>query len=237
MTSMLENAFVQLPNYIFLKNTRSEFIACNANFAKSAGIREPKSIHGKTDYDLPWADSHAELYREGDQEVLQGVPKLNVVETQLRSNGDIISIIINKTPLINESGHTIGIIGSYMEASPRDFLSEMDVTQINCRITKAESDFLYYIAKGLSLAQIANNVDLPILIVKSHIEILKRKLNCSTDLALHKKSLSLNIIKKRLFGFQAESSDSFTNREMDIIHYLLRAKTAKSIAADLELSV
>lgn len=236
MISALENVLVQIPHFIFLKNTRLEYITCNANFANSVDLCSPESIYGKTDFDMPWADSHAELYRDGDLEVLDGDAKFNYIETQLKKNGGIISILITKTPLLDADGNKIGVIGSYMEAMPKELLGKFDHCKINFVISQHQADFLYYAAQGLSLAQIAERIEVPISIINSHLNILLNKLNCDTYLALQKKALTLDIIKRRLLGFEACVNDLFTKREMDIIQNLKKGKTAKGIAAELRLS-
>lgn len=236
MLNTLENVFIQIPNFVFLKNTKSEYVACNANFASAAGLQDAKEIVGKTDFNMPWADSHSELYREGDQEVLDGAPKFNVLETQLNTNGEIISILINKSPLIDQAGQVVGVIGSYMEYISKELIGHYDQCQINIPITKLESDYLFYIAQGFSLAQISERVGVSILMVKSQINKLKQKLNTPKDSDLQKKALSLDIIKRKLFNSQNEETNLLTKREMDIAKSIIKGKTAKGIALELNIS-
>ena len=113
MTNNLENIFIQIPSFIFVKNLKSEFIGCNQHFARAAGLESTEDIKGLSDFDMPWAESHAELYRQGDREVLSSQPKLNLLETQRKAGGDIITIQINKVPLLDYRNQITGLIGVY----------------------------------------------------------------------------------------------------------------------------
>jgi DNA-binding NarL/FixJ family response regulator len=239
MNSNLENIFVQIPNFIFWKNIHSEFLGCNNNFAAAAGLYSPKEIRGKTDFDLPWADSHAELYQEGDHEVLDGDAKYNFTETQLKSNGDIISIIINKVPLLNQAGEKIGVIGSYMETMLAEYRGEGSDLQVNIPLTREQADCLYYLASGMSVLQISDRMHLSTTSIYFQIDFLKEKLNCTSCLELIKKAHSLGIIKQRLNGLhkiESVNEIKLSRREKEIIYYLVRGKTAKEIGHTIYLS-
>ena len=107
------------PGFMYLKDTHFCYLMCNKNFAEAAGLRHPDEIIGKTDYDLAWGDTHAELFRQGDGQVLSGVEKINFEEPQLQADGQTRTVLANKVPLRDRSGKIIGILGNYVDITDR----------------------------------------------------------------------------------------------------------------------
>lgn len=193
------NIYVQLPSFIFWKDTNSIFLGCNDPFAEVAGLNSTREIIGKTDFDLAWGETHADLYRQGDCEVLSGISKNGIVESQLQSNGKISNIVITKVPLLDRHNQTIGILGNYVELRCAEEHGEFRVNNLNIALTKKQSECLYFLAKGLSTKQIGNEMDISTRTVESHIELLKKKLNCYNKAALVQKALTLKFINQQLF--------------------------------------
>ena len=98
-----ENAFAlimrYLPGYVYWKDTNSVYLGCNENFAHVAGLNSIEEIVGKTDYDLVWGETEAEIFRQGDMEALNGKSKVNFEEPQLQSNGKHATVLATKIPL------------------------------------------------------------------------------------------------------------------------------------------
>lgn len=116
----LQTVIDTFPLVVFWKNCDSVYLGCNQRSAQAAGLRSPAEIIGKTDYDMPWGATHAELYRADDQEVLKsGIAKLGIIETQMRSDGSVIWIETNKLPLYNLNGELIGLLGTYQDITDR----------------------------------------------------------------------------------------------------------------------
>ncbi|MEO8400783.1 MAG: LuxR C-terminal-related transcriptional regulator [Gammaproteobacteria bacterium] len=194
------NIYVQLPSFIFWKDTNSIFLGCNSHFSEVAGLNSTDQIVGKTDFDLAWGETHADLYRQGDCEVLSGISKTGVVESQLQSNGKISNIVISKVPLLDSHNQTIGILGNYVELRCIEEHGEFLVNNQNISLTKKQSECLYYLAKGLSNKQIGNEMDISTRTVESHVEILKNKLNCYNKVSLVQKALTIQFINHKLFN-------------------------------------
>src|SRR5438445_3793836 len=74
----------QVPSFIFWKDLNSVFLGCNNAFAHSAGLASPNDIIGKTDFDLIWGDTCAELYQKSDRKVLDGEIQTVFLETQVK---------------------------------------------------------------------------------------------------------------------------------------------------------
>lgn len=109
----LENLILSTPHYVYWKDVNSVYLGCNRNFANLLGLRSPKNIIGKTDFDLGWqADSYTvEFLRQKDQEVINGKAIINLEQIWAPPQGSKITVHINKVPLIDEDGSILGILG------------------------------------------------------------------------------------------------------------------------------
>jgi|GEM_PF-1249024 len=117
---MLTNVLDNFPGVVFWKDLHSVYIGCNRNFSSGAGLADPSEIVGRTDYDLPWAKTEADAYRADDRLVMEtGVPKLNIVETQLQADGSIVWFDTNKIPLFDPEGKVIGVLGTSNDITER----------------------------------------------------------------------------------------------------------------------
>ncbi|MEL7034256.1 MAG: PAS domain S-box protein [Cyanobacteria bacterium J06592_8] len=116
----LQTVLDVLPLCVFWKDRQSVYLGCNQNFANAAGLATPKEIVGKTDYDLPWAETEAEVYRTDDEEVMASdTNKLGIIETQVQADGNQVWIETSKVPLDSVEGEVIGILGMYQDITDR----------------------------------------------------------------------------------------------------------------------
>ncbi|MDY7020503.1 MAG: PAS domain S-box protein, partial [Cyanobacteriota bacterium] len=116
----LQTVLDVLPLYVFWKDRQSVYLGCNQNFANAAGLTSPKEIVGKTDYDLPWADTEAEVYRTDDKEVMtSNTHKLGIIETQVQADGNQVWIETSKVPLHSVEDEVIGVLGMFQDITSR----------------------------------------------------------------------------------------------------------------------
>lgn len=102
-----------LPSMVFWKDTQSNYLGANYAFFKAANFTDEAQIIGKTDFDLPWPEGVAELYRSDDKEVIEsGLAKLNIIEPFLEDASGKHWVRTNKIPLEDQSGKTIGVLGT-----------------------------------------------------------------------------------------------------------------------------
>jgi len=112
------------PGFMYLKDTKFQYVMCNENFAEAAGLVSPEDIVGKTDFELAWARTEAELFRQGDIEALSGVKKINFEEPQLQADGSTRIVLANKVPLYDSQNNIIGILGNYLNITERKKLEK-----------------------------------------------------------------------------------------------------------------
>lgn len=120
---VLQNILEALPVRIFWKDRESRYLGCNQLFADDAGIPDPRSFVGKTDFYL-FPFDQAEIYRYNDAEVmLTGVPK--TIEEQLTMpDGQVRWIKTHKLPLRDAKGGVIGLVGMYQHITEQKRLHE-----------------------------------------------------------------------------------------------------------------
>lgn len=194
----LENIFIQVPTAIFWKDTHSIYLGCNLPQAIDAGLYLPEEIVGKSDYDMVWAE-FADLYRRGDEEVLDRATKVNLVETQKRPNNQYVTIRVNKAPLRDVDGNVIGVIGICTDVSDSRYKGAADIAKKNIALTYRQTDCLVKWVQGMTAKQIGESLNISKRTVEHHIERIKNLLSCESKTELIKKALSLEIVKARLF--------------------------------------
>lgn len=120
---MLQLVMDNIPQHIFWKDRNSVYLGCNKNFAADAGIDDPASIIGKTDYDLPWTRQQSEFFREYDRRVMEeDTPILHIIEPVLQADGKEAWLDTNKIPLYDAQGNVVGILGTYEDITERKLL-------------------------------------------------------------------------------------------------------------------
>ena len=109
---LLEN----LPQKIFLKDRNSVYISCNENYAQDLKIH-PNEITGKTDYDF-YPEPLAERYRADDKKIVES-GKTKEIEEEYIQNGQEVIVQTVKTPVKDENGHVVGILGIFWDITKR----------------------------------------------------------------------------------------------------------------------
>lgn len=99
-----------LPDYIYLKDTESNFLACNEACARLMGKCSPAELVGKTDADF-YPAALAAKFRAEELAVLAGTPILNKEEPFTGQDGSVELILTTKLPIKDNSGTTTGLVG------------------------------------------------------------------------------------------------------------------------------
>ncbi|WP_374582883.1 EAL domain-containing protein [Pseudoduganella sp.] len=108
-----------IPHQIFWKDLDLRYRGCNDVFMRAAGLASQDEVVGKSDFDFPWAHN-AERIRADDAEIIRnGVPLLNREDHLLFADGSVHWFLINKLPLHDLAGKTIGLLGTIEDVSER----------------------------------------------------------------------------------------------------------------------
>jgi len=121
--TLIEN----LPQKIFFKDKNSVYISCNENYARDLTIN-PDEISGKTDYDF-WPKELADKYTTDDKRILE-LGKAEHIEEQYIQNGKECYVQTVKTPVKDENGNVIGVLGIFWDITEH---KQMEDELINYR--------------------------------------------------------------------------------------------------------
>ena len=105
---LLEN----IPQRVFYKDTNSVYMACNPAFAHDFGLGT-EEIVGKTDYDL-YSKAMADFYVASDKQVLATLAPYKQDELYFIDGEELVTQI-QKTPVRDEEGNVIGILGIFWD--------------------------------------------------------------------------------------------------------------------------
>lgn len=109
---LLEN----LPQKIFHKDRHSVYVSCNKNYARDLGIQSHE-ITGKTDYDF-FPEELADKYRADDKRLMESGKTEEIEEKYIR-DGQEFTIHTVKTPIKDERGEIVGILGIFRDITER----------------------------------------------------------------------------------------------------------------------
>ena len=108
---LLRAAFVQSPDYQYVKTTKSRFAAVNANVARLHGFTSAAAMIGRTDFDLSPAE-HARRLMAAERDLIEaGTPILDVEEKLTGPDGEDTWYVTSKIPLRNSDAEVVGLAG------------------------------------------------------------------------------------------------------------------------------
>ncbi|WP_369158820.1 PAS domain S-box protein [Candidatus Thiodiazotropha sp. LNASS1] len=108
--SRLHALFQALPDLIWLKDPNGVYLSCNQTFERFFGAVESE-ILGKTDYDFVNQEL-ADFFRTKDQAAIDaGEPVSNKEWITFADDGHEALLLTTKTPLYDDSGTLIGVLG------------------------------------------------------------------------------------------------------------------------------
>ncbi len=108
--TLLRTLFDLLPDYIYVKDPESRFLACNDRCAGRFGVAATRDLIGKSDVDFFPAEFAAK-FRAEELAVLRGIPVIDREERWTRADGGREIIQTTKVPLRDGAGKIVGIIG------------------------------------------------------------------------------------------------------------------------------
>jgi PAS domain S-box-containing protein len=115
MQTIIDN----IPRAVFWKDKDLKFQGCNRIFADVAGLKSPRDLVGKTDYDMPWKE-HGDAYREDDVAVMNSrKARLDLEERNVNSEGVESWVMVSKVPVMNKHGEVVAVLGMFEDITQR----------------------------------------------------------------------------------------------------------------------
>ena len=115
MQTIIDN----IPRAVFWKDKDLRFQGCNRIFADVAGLKSPRDLVGKTDYDMPWKE-HGDAYRDDDVAVMNSrKARLDLEERNVNSEGVESWVMVSKVPVMNKHGEVVAVLGMFEDITQR----------------------------------------------------------------------------------------------------------------------
>jgi diguanylate cyclase (GGDEF)-like protein/PAS domain S-box-containing protein len=109
--TLLHAALLQAPDFHYVKDRESRFIAVNQAVATFNGFPQTADMIGKTDFDIAEPGRARELYQREQEIMHTGQPQLDREETLIDSSGDERWFSTSMVPLRNADGEIMGLAG------------------------------------------------------------------------------------------------------------------------------
>ena len=113
-----------IPDRIYFKDLESKFIRVNKAMANRHGMKDPRMMEGRSDFDL-YTNEHALQAFDDELKIIQtGIPVVNLEEKETFSDGSIKWAISSKMPLYNNDGKICGTFGVSHDITNRKIAEE-----------------------------------------------------------------------------------------------------------------
>ena len=115
MQTIIDN----IPRAVFWKDKELRFQGCNKIFANVAGLKSPRDLVGKTDYDMPWKE-HGDAYRADDKAVMDSrKARLDLEERNVNSDGVESWVLTSIVPVLNKHAEVVAVLGMFEDITER----------------------------------------------------------------------------------------------------------------------
>jgi PAS domain S-box-containing protein len=117
---MLQNVIDNIPVSIFWKDTNLTYLGCNDNYAKLIGAAVPENIIGEMDHNLFSNNEKVDQLHDREIKVMKtNFPEYHIVESRTLRDGKEIWLDINRIPLHDSEGNTVGLLVTYEDITER----------------------------------------------------------------------------------------------------------------------
>ncbi len=117
--NLLRTLIDNLPDYIFVKDTESQFIINNIAHMHILGAAAQEEVIGKTDFYFFPQELAAQYYADEQDVIRSGQPLINRVEFTIDREGRKQWLLTYKVPLRDSSGSIVGLVGVSRDITER----------------------------------------------------------------------------------------------------------------------
>ncbi len=115
---ILRTALEHAPDFQYVKDTKSRFIAANRMVATHHGFETPAQLIGKTDFDLS-PPSHAKRMFEQEQRMILSGRNVDALEEQVIEDGGRSWYLTSKSLIHDHDGAVVGLTGVTVDITAR----------------------------------------------------------------------------------------------------------------------
>lgn len=168
---MLQSILDNIPQRVFWKDIKGQYLGCNQAFANDAGLTSPEEIEGKTDAELPWTDVSAP-YSADFEAAMQAERTVINAEFQTTSAADRQRWLRASTlPLRDSQQRTFGVLGTYEDVTERK-RAEDAIKRSNAAL----SEFAHVVSHDLQS---------PVRVARAYTQLLVQKYGNELDESAH----------------------------------------------------
>jgi two-component system cell cycle sensor histidine kinase/response regulator CckA len=121
---LLRTLIDNMPDRIYVKDAGSRWVVANRALAELVGVKNPRELIGKTDFDF-WPKELAARFFSDEKAILRtGKPLVNHIETVLDPHGNSRWTSTTKVPWHDKQGRVIGIMGIGRDITERKSAEE-----------------------------------------------------------------------------------------------------------------
>jgi len=183
-TAKLRAIFETLHDLVWLKNADGVYLACNPMFERFFGAKESEIV-GKTDYDFVDREL-ADLFRANDNYAVAAMKSvMNEELVTFADDGTRALLETVKTPMYDENGHLIGVLGIGRDITQRkqaeaelkqhrDHLENLVEERTADLIIAKEAAEAANIAKSTFIATMSHELRTPLNAVLGFSELMSR---------------------------------------------------------------
>lgn len=130
-----------IPSLVYWKDTQCRYLGANRSFADAVGLKTVDAVVGLTDFDLPWHKNAPDFQHSDHRVMTNGEVLRETNDVYLARHGEQRRLETVKTPLLDEYGETIGVLGVSEEVTAQRRY-EKQLEKFAERITGAAGDRL-----------------------------------------------------------------------------------------------
>lgn len=242
---LLKTLIDHLPLNVFIKDKESRKVLVNRAECDYLGVSGPEEVLGKTDYDF-YDEETANITREDDLHVMNSrTPILGEERGSIKKNGDAITFLTSKIPLIGDDGTAYGLVGISMDITNLKQKEEelRDLINVTSLQNKKLVNFAHIVSHNLRSHTANFSMLLDFLIHEKSeeekkniigmlidasdnlletLENLNEVVAISTNTNLEKKPINLNekikVVQQNLAAFLLNNNAKIVNSISDDVH-------------------
>ncbi|WP_165483349.1 ATP-binding protein [Legionella birminghamensis] len=128
--SMIQTVLENIPQLVFWKSTEGSYLGANRHFLQFVGLPSLEALIGKTDSELVASHPVIRYFGEADDQVLMHNMPHSAISRTIRHNNQALTLLMDKSPLLSETGQLIGVVGVVAVNLPHQSPAEIYLKKI-----------------------------------------------------------------------------------------------------------